>query len=316
MAYIRPHVILEGPDGSGKTTLANALRARGYTYHHEGLPNKENMLQEYAKTFLAATKTPPNHPVVFDRMYFGEIVYGPLMRNHDRLTPHGAELMRMLAKAQGSVNILCLPPYQDCKNNWFIRESEYVKDESIYQKIYNTYGFYSHHFDCVYDYTSRGSRDACLNMLQWNRQSLGQDFVGDPNSRIVIYGDTPNQELDLPFFSLTNSSAFLHDILKIAGYRISDLLFCNCYDPNDEPHNLIEGLKSLDFGPRVIVALGFRAKLALQKIGITNFGHTFVFMQHPQYIKRFKASQMDLYASHFSKLRSLVFSGNYHEFLI
>ena len=33
-------VVLEGPDGGGKTALANELVRHGYTYHHEGPPPK------------------------------------------------------------------------------------------------------------------------------------------------------------------------------------------------------------------------------------------------------------------------------------
>lgn len=67
-------VILEGPDGTGKTTIAEQLRQAGYFYAHAG---PEDTLPVLAKRMseLQGLKY-----VVWDRAHLGEAVYGPLDR--------------------------------------------------------------------------------------------------------------------------------------------------------------------------------------------------------------------------------------------
>jgi hypothetical protein len=60
--------ILEGPDGGGKTTLAHHLRdSYGFRYHHEGPPEKSDLLVHYATELYNACVDGNNH--VFDRCW-------------------------------------------------------------------------------------------------------------------------------------------------------------------------------------------------------------------------------------------------------
>src|SRR5688500_988429 len=98
---IRPHVIIEGPDGAGKTTLAEHLvKHHGYRYHHEGKPEHVDMLVRYAEVFLEQTAS--GQPVVFDRLHLGELVYGNILRGKDRMHgSYGLELLELLFQAKG-----------------------------------------------------------------------------------------------------------------------------------------------------------------------------------------------------------------------
>lgn len=76
-------IILEGPDGSGKTTLANKLTEDlGVTRYHVGhVPGKQFL------RYLNIALDGPKH-VVFDRFHISEMVYSTLFRESPSLSIH------------------------------------------------------------------------------------------------------------------------------------------------------------------------------------------------------------------------------------
>ena len=115
-------VIIEGPDGSGKTTLAQAIAERhGYVYQHEGPPPPgEDLMLYYLRKLIVAHDLVVGKAargVVFDRFAVGERVYGPLFRNKDGLGPSGGAVFGAVAARIGAVQIACLPPIVTCIKN-------------------------------------------------------------------------------------------------------------------------------------------------------------------------------------------------------
>jgi thymidylate kinase len=82
LANQRDVIVLEGCDGVGKTTLAAALAARhGYAIVHGArTPEGTDLFAKYC-----AILTRPG-PLVLDRSFVSELVYGPLERGRSRLT--------------------------------------------------------------------------------------------------------------------------------------------------------------------------------------------------------------------------------------
>jgi thymidylate kinase len=75
-------VVLEGCDGTGKTSLATAL-ARGYDFrvvHSSRTPDRTDLTDRYSNLIAE----PGN--IVLDRSFISELVYGPLDHGHSRLT--------------------------------------------------------------------------------------------------------------------------------------------------------------------------------------------------------------------------------------
>ena len=148
-------IVVEGPDGSGKTTLVDYLAKEldGHTIHC-GVPVGHPMI-EYVD---AATKGLREGPVtIMDRFHLGEQVYGPIMRNGDMLGLKGRLVLEdMLQAVFRVIVVICLPPYPTCLDNWHRnRADEYVKDQVKYhdvwlgfQQVSTTLPVY------VYDYTN------------------------------------------------------------------------------------------------------------------------------------------------------------------
>lgn len=91
-------IIIEGPDGSGKTTLANQLAKQNKCpIIHKCQPKsaeKKRMIQEYVDTIKS------NKNVIFDRCWYSEMVYGPIMRDASVIDFYDMyELERLLAKS-------------------------------------------------------------------------------------------------------------------------------------------------------------------------------------------------------------------------
>lgn len=99
-------IILEGPDGSGKTTLAKQLsRQTGYPYEHRSKPENEEEKAKMMIEYLQMCKSRQN--LIVDRCWYSEMVYGKVMRDQSYIDyTQMYELERMLAKG-GAIIIYC-----------------------------------------------------------------------------------------------------------------------------------------------------------------------------------------------------------------
>jgi thymidylate kinase len=94
-----PVIVLDGCDGTGKTTLARALRDQhGHTVIHSGrTPDGTDLADRYRQ--LLATPG----PVVLDRSFISELVYGPLYHGRSRITQETAASLASDAAWRGGV---------------------------------------------------------------------------------------------------------------------------------------------------------------------------------------------------------------------
>src|SRR4051812_20156345 len=124
-------VILEGPDGSGKTTLAQHLvNKHGFHRSHEGPPPaKVDKLHYYAGMLLEAHQH--TKPIVFDRFHLGELVYAPIKRMEPGLNYAELRLMHRIIMATATRMVLCCPPYETAFKNWELKlknDDDYLRD--------------------------------------------------------------------------------------------------------------------------------------------------------------------------------------------
>ncbi len=101
--------ILEGPDGSGKTSLAKKLQQAhpGAPILHFGAPANEEEAYAYWQTYMRAIKDNAHLPVVIiDRCWYSDMVYGPVMRGKSEMSGENAENLELAIIALGGGIVL------------------------------------------------------------------------------------------------------------------------------------------------------------------------------------------------------------------
>jgi hypothetical protein len=152
--------VLEGPDGSGKTTLAKELQANGFQYLKCGVPTPEqqcDLLRYYGGILLNCLVA---GDWVIDRLFVGELVYGPVMRGASSLEPEEEGVLIDLCQRFNIQHVFCMPPLETVVLNWNSRRAEeYVDQEKKLHEIYAGYrrqiADFPPKFKMVYDYTRR-----------------------------------------------------------------------------------------------------------------------------------------------------------------
>lgn len=133
------YIIVEGPDGAGKTTFINQLlishpRA---LYQHFGAPANEeeadNHWRVYAKFIKGAEH---EHTVILDRAWYSDQVYGPVMRGRFELDHSKQTALELLIKAcGGGVIIYLTAPTPVLWKRCIERGETYIPDEDTLDKI-------------------------------------------------------------------------------------------------------------------------------------------------------------------------------------
>lgn len=288
-------IILEGADGTGKTTLARALNYDyGYDIVHCGPPKTDNPMAEYLD--LALT----HQHAVFDRFHLGERVYGQIYRGNDRL---GSTRMRMLERyllSQNAVAVFCEPPKQTAYENWVKRakkgeEMITFEQSTKWEEIYEGFQLVRDLTalpNVRYDYTVDTPKMLWRFILDNSGPLNKGPGIGwyTPGS-VLIVGEQCNDPVDaahaLPFVSTTMSgcSWWLAQQLERAGISERKMYWINARDQ----HGQWTSTDFLDsFEPRLTIALG---RVAQQWCDAAGLHESSIHIPHPQFWKRFRFNQ-------------------------
>jgi hypothetical protein len=299
-------IILEGPDGGGKTTLARHLNEKyGYITMKTSQPKDgEDLFISYTKSLLEAVGS--WRPIVFDRHYLGEPVYGPIMRDADLLGIRGRRLIERLLVSRGVHLVLCLPTWEKLLQAWKDKNGDdYLRTEEQLSKINNAYHrqleLLQMPVNNVLGYrwseTDGPAEESKLMHALFEPLWSCPDFMtGWPSATTLIVGERVNHKAvawDLPFHHLGGSSEWLLDRLDDAHVHESTLCWANALDRDEKPNPLFQACEAFPNLLRV-VALGDVALQACER----EFAKSAIEicpLPHPQYWKRFKSSQSEVY---------------------
>lgn len=136
-------VIVEGPDGAGKTTLIRNLEpsfGRAVVRRHGAYLGESDISRHYMRDLLEAIDN--RGDVVFmDRSWLSEPVYGRAARGGlTRMTDREEQMLVSAAWVARAVVVLCLPPYEACLSAWASRPAEeYLKKSAQLRAVYDGY---------------------------------------------------------------------------------------------------------------------------------------------------------------------------------
>jgi hypothetical protein len=154
-----PVIILEGPDGAGKTTLKKELQERFAL--SEGQRGVEDRTLLYTVTVPDTYRAMcyaihANAPaVVWDRLFFSEFIYPKYQNRTEQFSLGQQAFITNVLEAMGCPIILCMPPYPVVEENAKVHEQMKGVNKNL-AGIYNDYEdlyFVMPNQTIIYDYT-------------------------------------------------------------------------------------------------------------------------------------------------------------------
>ena len=268
--------ILEGPDGAGKTTLAETLK--GSTWHHSYYPELRTMFTESVKSIVSGS-------LCVDRMYYSELVYAPIYHKVQQRYGNMTRMLDRTIMGYDRVVVMCLPDYETCHKAWASGREEMVSDEAEFKAIYDAYTKLTINTPHVYYDWTRESIDELVEKVEALNfpKNLGPGIGLFKEGNILIVGDKPSNPLlgfDLPFVHLDGCSPWLADQLAKTDVPEASLYWVNGFGLN----GTMTDPKFLDqLKPSKIIALGSQAQRWCEIAGVNHLK-----TEHPQYWKRFR----------------------------
>lgn len=294
--------ILEGPDGSGKTTLARTLMQRFNIkrYVHMGVPEPVDRPFDYWMKRLL----PHAGPVVIDRLHWSEDIYGQLFRGGSRLTDLDRWQLEGWLLAQGATIIQCLPPLEVVTEN--VAQDVGGLHHDHVTDVWNAFADpWETHLPLVYYSYPHMAADALADSLfKVAELPAAHEGIGSPRPRYVFVADRHNicnVGCYSPFVLRCPAGDHLRRALEHVGLSFPAYQVINGWRlGNGGAYNINEAIYTLrDVGPppHRFVAMGHSARRALEEAGIKEHG----FVYHPQHERRFHYHDTERYGEELLK---------------
>lgn len=289
-------VIIEGPDGAGKSSLALKLAEKiGDDGHstaisHQGPPTL-HALDEYLRSVTFYRPGQDVH-VIYDRFHWGELVY-PYVRNRPTTLDEPAEwLIESYLRRLGAVVVRCSAYTDTYKRVYEDRgESDQLAELAEVEKYFDNAEKYTRLPVLRYNWESTGnsSLHSIIQTAQAAEKIATQfnpfvTYSGPARPELLLLGDVrhkyvkthPRYESDPAFVPMPATSG--HFLLKhfVPHSQFVNVGLANACDV-DDVRELLNVLQ-----PRYVVTLGSNAHRKLRELGRPHGA-----VPHPQYIRRF-----------------------------
>jgi hypothetical protein len=292
-------VILEGPDGVGKTTLVNAIEKRIHqiaaadhqiTVVHRGPPVHEEMLEEYELPLQGYRPMTRQH-IICDRWHLGEQIYGPLLRGESKLDLPRTRHIEWFLESRGAVlvNLVATPEEINERRRLDVSGGDQLVDTS------NTTHLLDRYFEATWfsgvetlEFSVREPvlpielekvvRHAYQREMETRHLNEYPTYVGEIAPMYLLLGDVRNQNRDIRW-----TSAFVPLGGSSGHYLIGNLpedVAMSCGIANSGEEDLVSLYMNLH--QPMVVALGREAQRRCQEVEIPHGC-----APHPQYARRF-----------------------------
>jgi len=286
-------IIIEGPDCTGKTTIAKLLSERySMPYYHF---TKESSYTEYLKLLCSLDSL----NAVVDRWAFSEYPYSLCMGRKFAFSIKEWHNIVLLTLIQNPVTILCTHKPEFSQYS----ESQYLP----YNKWGECLGYYKLFFDAhfikyiEYDYSSALApthkvisiiESRYRNQMNWwlPMWKAGYGCIGSPNPDFLLVAERigPNNVNNLPF-QVGPTGHMLSDMLERTGTPLGKFAVTNMVKsfrrdprpPNDDDESLLR-VELEHLKPKKAIFMGSVAKqygakiakdLGIEAVGMTHFGY-------------------------------------------
>jgi len=296
-----PLTIVEGSDGSGKTTLIEAFKdylpEKTTVVHHGAYLNRPTVMNYYTGPMLQV-----DHNLLFDRSWLSEPIYATVMRGGaNRVPPWCRRMLERIALTRAGAVVVCLRPWEAVLESYQARRGEeYVKDEVRMRAVFDAYvnlekptgpptKLFATQLPTIVVDPTQTDVGTIMERLESARGNLNRGpGIGawKPGRVVLMVGDRVSQRGrdGLPFISglTTGCSSWLASQLDAARLGEHQLYWINGFSKTGEELNgaFVERLN-----PVAVVAMGKEAKKWTDRNVVRTIPRFHV--PHPQYWKRF-----------------------------
>lgn len=132
-------IIIEGVDGTGKTTVCDELKKLSAAKVMHAAQPKGDYVQEYIEplngyvpvgAYPDGDRTQPTH-VICDRWHWGELIYGPLYRGGSILDDDAWVHVNQYLNALGAIIVYLRNDKQTILSRWEQRGEDFAKAEHL-----------------------------------------------------------------------------------------------------------------------------------------------------------------------------------------
>ena len=313
---VSPVIVLEGPDGCGKSTLSEEFVKSNWNYAHFGAPDGP------AYDFYRMGINNIVGPTVLDRFHSGSIVYGSIFRGTSDLTDFQHWLIEMELKSVSALMVHVTVPWEQQLKT--ITERRKTTDGDQFEALDKQRAIREKYDEVMastalrrvtFDWT-RG--DTAQRLFDVAVKPLFAELVDRPDvmssvpslgwwrAPYVLVGDEPRSASNfyeaykrhgVPLRRLSDiggapfnstSGEYLYGALTSAGIQNDVCIFNSRLLDGREVKDIFQRWEF----PGTTIALGKRASERLEATGVDH-----VMVPHPQYIRRFHHKDIELYGS-------------------
>lgn len=151
-------IIVEGPDGAGKSTLVESLSKEfALEVGERGVADRSKLYtvtRQDTYTALSEAVKGNELPQIWDRLFFSELVYAPMAERKPEFSEEESITIKRVMQALGIPIIVCLPPFKVVEKN--IEDTEQMS--GVHKNIGAIWQHYTGLFTSMpwvmwYDYT-------------------------------------------------------------------------------------------------------------------------------------------------------------------
>lgn len=300
-----PIIVIEGPDGVGKTTLANALCEKlGAKYRHLTYRWPKSMDLYHWAGIEACLRDSARQPVILDRWWPSEAVYAAAFRGGTKW-PWMSRMADRVALKHRVFYVLALPKDKPA----YVKHYEELKGKRVemydsMHKVYDLFGDWETTMKdrvdfMTYDFMTEGFdnfdlfvEDLMQRAYDWNAGNhiFGQTILDRRTAgqlvcpEVLFVGDRSNpkgRRPQWPFFDRGgHCSRWLAATLQQSGIPEYKLAWANAHDRSGHIQ-ITEQLVEI-ISPQRVVSLGAQASSALHKLGVSH-----QMLCHPKFYERF-----------------------------
>jgi len=140
-------IILEGLDRTGKSSVAEFYKNKGYELIHQSAPPKGMTADLFLEEMMQLVSSAASKDIVLDRSYYGELVWPTVYGRESLLPEENLEVLRELESSVGTERVLMVDPnveahWQRCVDNKEpMTKAQFARARNLFSSMAEKYGF-------------------------------------------------------------------------------------------------------------------------------------------------------------------------------